>query len=138
MIEFLLSPKGIIIRYIMSGGASFGTNIVALYVLTEYFKIYYLYSAVLAFFIGFVVSFSMMKYWTFQDLSSGGGHKQLTLYFIVTVFNLLLNTTLMYLFVDYAHLWYILAQVISSLLIAVSSFIIYRNFIFLETRGLEE
>ncbi|MFH1427381.1 MAG: GtrA family protein, partial [Patescibacteria group bacterium] len=56
--------------------------------------------------------------------------QQMSLYFFVGVVNLGVNTLGMYILVDYFNIYYILAQVIMGGLIAISSFIIYRFFIF--------
>ena len=117
--EKIFGRYAIYFRYLISGGSAFTANIVALYVLTEYLEIYYLVSTPIAFFIGFIVSFIMMKHWTFQDNSVDGVHRQFVLYLVVTFFNLLLNTALMYLFVERVGVWYMLAQVFASLIIAV-------------------
>ena len=132
-IERIFGRYAIIVRYLISGGISFGTNIVILYLLTEYLGLYYLASVVLAFLVAFVVSFFMMKRWTFQDTSKEGVHQQMSIYLSVAVFNMLLNTALVYLFVEYIGVWYIFSQFIASLLIAVSSFFIYKYLIFVKT-----
>lgn len=129
-IEKTFGQYAVIVRYFISGGSSFGTNIIVLYLLTEYLKVYYLVSAVLSFLIAFVVSFFMMKHWTFQDVSTDGVHKQMSAYLGVALMNLLLNTALVYLFVEYMGIWYIFSQVAASLIIAVSSFFIYKYLIF--------
>lgn len=132
-IERIFGRYAIFVRYLISGGISFGTNIVILYLLTEYFGVYYLTSVILAFLVAFVVSFFMMKHWTFQDTSKEGVHQQMSIYLSVAVFNMLLNTALVYLFVEYIGVWYIFSQFIASLLIAVSSFFIYKYLIFVKT-----
>jgi putative flippase GtrA len=119
-----------IVRYLISGGSAFGTNIVLLYLLTEYLDMYYLLSAVISFVFAFGVSFFMMKNFTFQDGESEKTHKQLVAYFSVAIFNLFLNSLLVFIFVEKFYIWYIFAQVVASLLIAVSSFFIYKHLIF--------
>ena len=122
----------IIVRYLTSGGTAFGANIVVLYVLTEYVGVYYLFSVVLAFLFGLIVSFLMMKHWTFQDGSYEEVNRQAAVYFGIALFNLVLNTTLVYLLVEAVHVWYVFSQVMSSLLIAISSFFIYKHLIFVK------
>lgn len=119
-----------IFRFLLSGGASFGTDLALLYVFTDVFDIWYLTSAVVAFILAFFVSFTLMKFWTFGDSSREGMHTQMGAYFLVAVINLVLNTLLVYVFVETAGLHYLLAQVVASLLIAVESFFVYQRFIF--------
>jgi putative flippase GtrA len=67
----------------------------------------------------------MQKYWTFQDDSNDKIKSQAIIYVIVTSANLALNTFLIYLFVEQG-LHYLFAQVLSSIIIAVESFFVYR------------
>ncbi|MDO8552913.1 MAG: GtrA family protein [bacterium] len=119
-----------IFKFLIAGGFAFAVNIVVLYVLTDIFDIYYLVSTVVAFLISFLVSFVLQKFWTFQDASKDNLHLQLPLYLSMQVANLGLNASLMYAFVEYLHLWYILSQVIISLVLAVIAFIINKKYIF--------
>lgn len=119
-----------IVRYLFSGGMSAFTNILALYILTDLVRIWYLLSSVLAFLIAFFVSFTLQKFFTFQDHGMDDVHGQALFYLIIAGTNLLINTGSVYLFVEYAHVHYILAQIITSIFIAIESFIIYGMFIF--------
>lgn len=117
-------------RYLISGGTAAFTNIVLLFLFTDIFGIWYIASAVLAFILAFIVSFTLQKFWTFQDGSKDQIHKQAVIYLTVAVVNLLVNTGLLYLQVEYLGVYYILAQLIASAVIAVESFFVYQIFIF--------
>lgn len=122
-----------VFRFLFSGGVSFGTDIVLLYLFTDVFGVWYLASAVVAFVFAFFVSFAMHKFWTFRDHSREGMRMQMGVYFFVAVVNLILNTFLVYMFVEWSGLHYIIAQVVASLLIAIESFFVYQRFIFKNT-----
>lgn len=119
-----------IVRYIFSGGLAALTDLVALYVFKDVIGIWYLTSAVLAFLIAFVVSFSLQKFFTFQDHSMEGLHGQAATYFVVSGLNLLLNTFFMYVLVDRFGMHYMFAQILTSLVLAMESFVVYGMFIF--------
>jgi putative flippase GtrA len=120
-------------RFLLSGGIAFGTDLVLLYFFTDVLGIWYLSSAVAAFVLAFGVSFTLQKYWTFGDHSREGMHMQMGVYFLVAVANLALNTLLVYVFVEWASLHYLLAQMLASALIAIESFFVYQRFIFKNT-----
>ena len=120
------------IRYIISGGTAAVINIFLLYLLTEFFKFWYLFSAIASFIVAFVFSFILQKFWTFGDNSKAEAHKQLAIYLFVAIVNLLVNTLLIYLLVEYLTIWYIWAQIISGATIALYSFFVYK-LIFYET-----
>lgn len=121
------------LRYLMSGGTAAAVNFLFLYIFTELFGVYYLVSVVLAFLIAVVVSFVLQKYWTFQDRSKDMMHKQAMVYVGVAICNTILNTFLVFVFVEYVHIHYMLGQFFSSGLIAFESFFIYKFFIFKDT-----
>lgn len=116
----------------LSGGSSLGLDLVLLYLFTDIFGIWYLASAVAAFILAFLLSFTLHKFWTFGDHSREGMRMQMGLYFLVSASNLVLNTLLVYLFVERLGLHYIFAQIAASALIAIESFLVYQRFIFRE------
>lgn len=125
-----MTSKKQIGKYIISGGTATVVNLSLLYTLTEFFHIWYLISAAVAFVGAFGVSFTLQKFWTFRDHDTEDIHKQLSLYLVVVLVNLGINTLLVYLLVEHAGLWYIYAQIISAMIIAVESFFVYKFFIF--------
>ncbi len=119
-----------IAKYIISGGTAAVVDLFFLYLFVEKFHLWYVFSAILAFLIAFSVSFSLQKFWTFKDKTTEKVHKQASIYFIVSVLNLGLNTFLMYIFVDLCGLHYFPSQILAGALLAISSFFIYSRFIF--------
>ena len=119
-----------IFRYLIAGGFAFAVNIIVLYALTDILGIYYQVSTVGAFLVSFLVSFTLQKFWTFQDNSNDQLHLQLPLYLTMQLVNLGLNAGLMYVFVEYLHIWYILSQVIITSVLAVIVFFINKYYIF--------
>ena len=119
-----------VVKYLASGGMAALVDLALLFALTEWVRLYYILSAALAFIIAFMVSFTLQKFWTFGDHDTEEIGRQAFLYFTVSFANLIINTALMYIFVEYVHLFYMLSQIIAGLLIAISSFFIYRRFIF--------
>jgi putative flippase GtrA len=118
------------VKYVIAGGTAAAVDIGILYILTDLAHIWYLLSAVLAFAVAFVVSFTLQKFWTFRDRSTENLHAQAGLYLAVALFNLCLNTALMYLLVDIFDIWYVFSQIFVGIFIASFSFFIYRIFVF--------
>jgi putative flippase GtrA len=125
----------IYVKFVLAGGTAAGTNLALLFFFTDILGIYYLISTTLSFIIAYFVSFYLQKYWTFRDNSRDKMAKQMSLYFIVGATNLGINDTGMYLLVDKAHLHHLIAQVVMGGIIAISSFLIYKFFIFKEQEG---
>ncbi len=117
-------------RYLAAGGTAAVTDLGLLYLFTDGFGLHYLFSAILAFIAAFFVSFFLQKFWTFQDDSVDKVHTQAAVYLTVALVGLLLNTTLIYLFVEWLHLWYMAAQFLASGLLACVTFFVSRDLIF--------
>lgn len=117
-------------RFLVSGGFATGVNLGLLYTLTDWFGLWYLASAIVAFVVAFFISFTLQKFWTFEDRSQDGIHFQAGLFFAAALFNLGLNTLGLYLLVEYAGVHYLIAQIALSMVIAVENFFVYQRLIF--------
>lgn len=118
------------IRYLLSGGSAFATGITLLFILVQFFHVWYLLAAVGSFIISVYVSFIMQKFFTFNDYGKEKIRQQKALYLGIQIFNLSLNTLLMYIGVDVLNMHYIISQILVGGTIAVYSFFIYKHMIF--------
>jgi putative flippase GtrA len=121
-------PK--VIRYIVSGGSGAVVNIGTLYVLTRAFGVWYLTASVVAFIVSFFVSFGLQRFWTFEHRSSNAVLRHASLYLLVALCNLCINTFIVYMAVEYAGMWYVLAQLFAGIIVSVYSFFLYRTIFF--------
>ena len=119
-----------IVRFLFSGGSAVATNIILLFILVHFFHIWYLLAAVVSFLAAVAISFILQKFLTFNDQSKSGAGKQATFYLAFQVFNLCLNTLLMYVGVDLLHIQYILVQVLIASMMAISNFFVYKHLVF--------
>lgn len=126
----IIFKRKIILKYIISGGTAAAVNLLLLFFLTDVLGFWYVISAVLAFIVAFIVSFCFQKFWTFEDRSTERVRAQATVYFVVAIVNLTINTVLIYSFVELLAIHYLIAQIFSGIIIACESFFIYRRFIF--------
>ena len=115
-----------IFRYLVSGGMATATNLFFLFIFANIVGIWYITSEIMAYIISYVVSFTMQKYWTFNDGSKDKIKSQAIIYTIVTTANLGLNALILYVLVQYGHLNHLIGQVIASAIIAVESYFIYK------------
>ena len=126
--------KHLLVRYIISGGTAATVDLSLLYVFNFILGMNYLLAATLAFALAFSVSFVLQKFWTFKDVSTEGIHKQTFIYLGTSLFGLILNTLLMYVFVSFFHINVIVAQILAGGLVACCTFFISRDFVF-KNRG---
>lgn len=119
-----------IIKYLASGCIGIVVNLGSLFILADLFGFYYLSSSILAVSFSTVVGFLLQKYWTFEAGSSQGTRRQFVLYVAVAILNILLNTLIVYLLVDFSGFHHLPAQFAGAAIVAVSSYVIYKKIIF--------
>jgi putative flippase GtrA len=86
-------------------------------------------SLILAFLVNFPVGFLLMKFVVFID-SNIRGRVQLFRYFFVFVSNLFLNYLLLKALVEYLYVNAILAQLISTAVVIITSYLLQRHYSF--------
>ncbi|MFA6995251.1 MAG: GtrA family protein [Patescibacteria group bacterium] len=118
------------IKFIFAGGLSGGIDLLLLFIFHSLLKIDIVFSTSLAFILAFLVSFSLQKFWTFRNYHPGQMIQQLSLYLINAFIGLVLNAFFMHLLVNTYNVWYLFAQIIVNLVIAVWNFIIYKFVVF--------
>ena len=119
-----------IIKFVIVGGTSATTSAVILFVLTHFLHVWYIFSAIIAFLFAFFVSFFLQKFWTFGDHSMRFIIKQLMSYGLVILVNLFLNTLFLYVLVEFAHMYYVLAQIVVGGVISLASYFLYQRYSF--------
>lgn len=119
-------------KFIFSGGASALTTLALLYIFTNFFHIWYLASSIIAFSLAIILNFSLQKFWAFKGNQKKSAEWQFFLFLAINFFNLGVNSGGMYVLVDKIGLWYMLAQVVMSAILAVVSFSFYKLIIFKE------
>jgi dolichol-phosphate mannosyltransferase len=119
-----------IAKFVISGSTAGFVELGLLYVLTRYLGLYYLVSSTVGFVFAVAVSFTLQKFWTFENTSITYIHKQAAMYLGLGVTNLGINAAIMLLLVEVFHLWYLLSQLLACATMAGSNFLIYNCFIF--------
>lgn len=130
-IESLIGARALrLVRYLIAGGIAAASNLAILFLLVHLGGMYYIYASILAFILSIAVSFITQKFLTFQDTPLYNVHKQFVRYLVVIFANLILNTLIIYLIVEVAGAWYMLAQVFATATVAVTGYIGYSTFVF--------
>ncbi|MBI3631933.1 MAG: GtrA family protein [Candidatus Vogelbacteria bacterium] len=121
----IFTTHKLVVKYITTGVLSALIDFVLLYVFTEYlFNHRYILSAVFAFTVSLSVAFIIQKYWTFGDYSEHNIHGQLFSYLLTVIFILLLNLLILFLLVQYVHLYYLFAQLLAICVTGTVGFVI--------------
>ncbi|MFA5155331.1 MAG: GtrA family protein [Patescibacteria group bacterium] len=126
----IIEPQKSIIKFFIAGSFSGGADIVLLFVFHGLFRLDIVLSTSLAFICAFLISFTLQKFWTFRNYCQKKVLHQLFLYIINALIGLYLNGWFMHLLVNKYQTWYILAQIIVNLVLAVVNFLVYKFIIF--------
>ena len=115
-----------IVGYLIGGGTAALVDMSILIFLTSFVGLWYWYSAAISFIIGGFVNFFINKKITFMNKYKKI-HIQYVVFLTVALTSLLWNQFWMYFFVDYVHLNYIIAKIITLWIVFVWSFTMHRH-----------
>ncbi len=120
-------PYRELVRYLIAGGSATVVHFLVLILLTEYAGVWYLASSGIAFICGVTVSFILQKWWTFSEVSTDMIPTQALYYLSVILAGLAVNASILFVLVDVLDMWYVVAQVPVSAIIAIINFFLYRS-----------
>lgn len=118
-----LDVIGKFLKFGLVGTLGLLVNLAVLYALKEYAGLHYLTSATLAFFIAVTSNFFLNKIWTFREKIANNFGRKYIRFFAVSIGGLAINLTLLYILVEFAELWYIVAQIIAVGIAFVFNFV---------------
>lgn len=119
-------------RYAIVGWTVFAVDIALLYILTEYFNVYYLLSATIAFAIALLIDYLITVNWVFNVRSIESRRLEVFIFVIIGLTGLILNTFFIWFFTEITNIYYMLSKLLSSFLIYLwnffaRKFILYNN-----------
>jgi len=88
-------------------------NMAVLFILTEYFNVYYMLSAIFAFIVAVTNSFIWNKIWTFKEKLNDRFIKKYPKFLTISVLALLVNLALLYTLTEFLGIYYLLSQLIA-------------------------
>jgi len=116
-----------IVRFGTSGVIVLSAYYITLYGLTEFMKVKYYLSATVGSVLSYTISFLFQKYWTFKNKDIKTIPRQAILYICMALGLLFLNSTFLYLLVQYSRLEYLIAQIIITVVLSVVSYLVTKR-----------
>ncbi len=123
-------PLAQLARYLISGGTAAAVYFCALFGLVQFGGVYYLTASSIALAIAIVISFSLHKFFTFREHSLSQTHVQFALYIVVVGLDFLINLSVLWCTVEFAHMPYLVGAFIATATVAVVNFFAYRSVVF--------
>lgn len=117
---------GQFVRFLATGACATLLNVVLLWLLCGGLGMPYLPASVLSFSTALLCNFAVQKIWTFSAAGAARVGAQGVQFIATNVFNLALNTGILYLLVERLAVSYLIAQILSSAMVAANSYCAYR------------
>ena len=117
-----------IIKFGIVGASAFLIDYSILYILTEVFGIYYLYSSVISFSVSVIFNYILSIKWVF-DVSKKQTIKEFSTFIILSIIGLIINQLIMYIMVEKVSIWYMFSKIVSTIIVMVYNFITRKIFI---------
>jgi len=119
---FIYFPQKQMIKYALVGLSGTVINLAVLYTAVDFFGLFYLLGAGIAFIFAVSNNFFWNKRWTFHDKS----HKykeQYGKYIAVSLMSLVIGLGVLAFFVEIIGLWYMSAQVLTITIVGLNTFL---------------
>jgi len=100
-------------RFALVGVVATVINLAFLYFFTEFFGIYYMISAVFAFFIADISKYVLNKTWTFYERLKDNFFRIYCKFLLISLIALGINLLFLYLFTEIVGIYYLYSQVLA-------------------------
>ena len=111
-----------LIRYIFVGGAAFIVDFVSLFILTDFFTIYYLISAAIAFILGLITNYILSMNWVFSKRTLENRTYEFGIFALIGIVGLGLNEVFIWFFTQDLQIYYLFSKILASILILFWNF----------------
>ncbi len=109
-------------RYTFVGGFAFIVDFSLLFILTELMGIHYLISAAIALTAGLIINYFLSILWVFDKRKMVNKSVEFTLFAVIGIVGLGLNELFIWVFTEFAGLYYLLSKIISTAIVYLWNF----------------
>lgn len=109
-------------RYFFVGGAAFLVDFTTLFILTEFFTVYYLISAAIAFVLGLLANYVLSVNWVFNRRTVENRTFEFGIFVVIGIVGLGLNEVIIWFFTDNLQMYYLYSKMISAVIILFWNF----------------
>ena len=117
-------------RYAFVGGFAFIIDFGSLFILTEFFGIYYLISAPIAFILGLITNYILSIVWVFKKRKFRNKSFEFGMFGLIGIVGVGLNELFIWYFTEYVHLYYLTSKIISTGFVFLWNFFVRKSMLF--------
>ena len=118
-----------IFKFAIVGGIATIIDFVFLYIFREFCHFPVLVSNTLSFCISVIYNYTASVRWVFDVNKEKDAKKQFVIFIIFSVIGLLINDLIMWVSVDFLHVYYLLAKIIATAVVMVFNFVTRKMFL---------
>ena len=111
-----------IIRFLIAGTATLIIDYGVLLALTDFCHVYYILSATISFVLAVVANYYICLTWVFKN-SKKQSRKQFAFFVATSIIGLLLNIGIMKIAVDFMKIHYVMAKIVSTVLVTAWNYV---------------
>ena len=109
-------------RYLFVGGAAFIVDFLSLFILTDFFGIYYLISAGIAFILGLIANYFLSISWVFNKRKLKKRHIEFGIFALIGIVGLGLNEIFIWFFTQDLQIYYLISKIFAAVIILFWNF----------------
>jgi putative flippase GtrA len=117
------------LRYAIVGGMAFCIDIAVLFILTEYYHVYYLLSNIFAFSMGLLTNYILSIIWVFHNRQLKNTKQEFIFFAIIGLLGLGIGQFLLWSF-TVCGLYYLYSKIIATVVVFLWNFIVRKKFLF--------
>lgn len=118
------------IKYFFVSGIALFADMSILFILTEYFNVYYILSATISFLAGIAITYILSKFYIFTKTKIDNKINEFTVFLIIGIIGLILNNVFLYIFTEYLGIYYMLSKIFVIIVTYLWNYFARKKFIF--------
>lgn len=117
-------------RYLLVGGTSFIVDFLSLFILTDFFGIYYLISAAIAFILGLIANYFLSVSWVFNKRKLENRHIEFGIFATIGIIGLGFNEIFIWFFTQDLQIYYLISKIFAAIIILFWNFFARKYILF--------
>lgn len=118
-----------IIKFGFVGGSAFLIDYGVLFVLTEFFGIYYLVSSTISFALSVIYNYILSVKWVFDVKGSRSKGQEFIVFLVLSIIGLGINQIVMWITVEKLHIYYMISKIGATAIVMVYNFVTRKLFL---------
>ena len=117
-------------RYLFVGGAAFIIDFISLFILADFFGIYYLISAAISFILGLIINYVLSISWVFNKRKLKNRQFEFGIFAVIGIIGLGFNEIVIWFFTQNIQIYYLISKIFAAVIILFWNFFARKYMLF--------